>query len=301
MPFYIDDIQTDSNNASLVARDPKESVRVATTVHLAALSGEQTIDGIAVVAGNRVLVKNQNTASANGIYVCASGAWSRSLDADVSEEVTSGCRTYVEEGTANTKTQWVLTTINPIVLGSTSLVFELDTASSLHKAVSGEISGMTEKASPVGDDLLVIEDSAASNTKKRVKISNLPTGSGQQKSSNDFPLTYSTNPYYDSAAGSYTLMRDTVFRGTSAMGTPTSMKVTAWADSGGTCAVRVYDVTNSKVICSNESITNTVKTAIDLGALSNLPTGEAVWEIQIYRKVGSGGIKVYASNFQIYY
>lgn len=60
---------------------PKKAVRVATTANIT-LSGAQTIDGIAAVAGDRVLVKDQSTASANGIYVVAAGAWSRSTDMD---------------------------------------------------------------------------------------------------------------------------------------------------------------------------------------------------------------------------
>ena len=127
MPFYVSDIQTDSNAQTLAARDPKESVRAATIANLASLSGPQTIDGVSVIAGNRVLVKNQDTGSANGIYLCNAGAWTRALDADISEKMTCGCRTYAEEGTVNAKTQWVLVTVNPITLDSTSLVFERDT------------------------------------------------------------------------------------------------------------------------------------------------------------------------------
>jgi len=102
--------------------DVKDSVRAA-TVGAITLSGTQTIDDVAVVAGDRVLVKNQGTASENGIYVAASGAWSRSADADSNAEVTAGMFTFVEEGTANADSGWVLTTNNPIVVGSTSLVF----------------------------------------------------------------------------------------------------------------------------------------------------------------------------------
>jgi len=123
MTWYLGDVQTDSNTSTLSARDPKESVRVATTASIT-LSGTQTIDGISVIAGNRVLVKDQSPGSANGLYVCASGSWTRALDSDTSEKITSGCSMYVEEGTVNGKTEWVLVTVNPITLGSTTLVFE---------------------------------------------------------------------------------------------------------------------------------------------------------------------------------
>jgi hypothetical protein len=95
---------------------------VATTAAIT-LSGTQTIDGVAVVAGDRVLVKDQGTASANGIYDVAAGSWTRSSDADTSAEVTAGMYTFVEEGTVNGDVGFVLTTNNPITLGSTGLVF----------------------------------------------------------------------------------------------------------------------------------------------------------------------------------
>jgi len=102
--------------------DVKDSVRVATTANIA-LSATQTVDGVALVAGDRVLVKDQSTASANGIYVVAAGAWTRATDADTSPKVTAGMFTFVEEGTANADSGWVLTTNAPITLGTTSLAF----------------------------------------------------------------------------------------------------------------------------------------------------------------------------------
>ncbi len=102
--------------------DVKESVRVATTANIT-LSGAQTIDGVSVVAGNRVLVKNQDTASQNGIYVCAAGAWSRATDADSDAEVTAGMFTFVAEGTANADSGWVLSTNDAITVGTTALAF----------------------------------------------------------------------------------------------------------------------------------------------------------------------------------
>jgi hypothetical protein len=102
--------------------DVKGSVRAATTANIT-LSGAQTIDGVSVIAGDRVLVKDQSTASTNGIYVAAASTWSRATDADVDAEVHAGMFTFVEEGTANADTGWVLTTNNPITVGSTALAF----------------------------------------------------------------------------------------------------------------------------------------------------------------------------------
>lgn len=102
--------------------DVKASVRAATTSNIT-LSGAQTIDGVSVIAGDRVLVKDQSTGSTNGIYVAAAGAWSRSTDADADAEVHAGMFSFVEEGTVNADTGWVLSTNNPITVGSTALTF----------------------------------------------------------------------------------------------------------------------------------------------------------------------------------
>ena len=114
---YVDSVAT--------GLDVKKSVRAATTANIT-LSGAQTIDGVVLVAGNRVLVKNQTTGAENGIYdVVDPGSWVRSSDSDNSPEgeVTSGMFTFVEEGTVNGTTGWVLSTENPITLGTTALVF----------------------------------------------------------------------------------------------------------------------------------------------------------------------------------
>jgi len=104
--------------------DVKDSVRAATIGNIT-LSNTQTVDGVALAVGNRVLVKNQDTASENGIYVVASGAWTRATDADNSPagEVTSGMFAFVEQGTVNADSGWVLTTDGAITLDTTALTF----------------------------------------------------------------------------------------------------------------------------------------------------------------------------------
>jgi hypothetical protein len=120
-------------------RDFKDAVRVASTANVASLSGLLTIDGITLVANDRVLLKNQTTGSQNGIYTAASGAWSRATDADASAEVTSGMSVMVEEGTVNADTQWTLTTNNPITLATTALVFAQTGAGTTYSQSTGII------------------------------------------------------------------------------------------------------------------------------------------------------------------
>jgi hypothetical protein len=100
----------------------KESVRVATTTNLASLNGAQSIDGVTPIAGQRVLVKNQSTASTNGIYDVAAGAWTRSTDADSSGEL-EGCAVFVQEGATQSDQGFVCTTNAPITVGTTALTF----------------------------------------------------------------------------------------------------------------------------------------------------------------------------------
>jgi len=99
----------------------KASVRVATTGNIV-LSGTQTIDGVAVVVGNRVLVKDQAVPANNGIYVVSAGAWTRSTDADSGTELLQMI-VPVEDGVVNADTMWVCTANAPIVIGVTALPF----------------------------------------------------------------------------------------------------------------------------------------------------------------------------------
>jgi len=105
-------------------QDFKHSVLVATTGPIA-LNGLQTIDGVAVPAGKRVLVKDQAASKDNGPYVAAAGAWVRADDADVSVEMTPGLFVHVEQGAVNSDSVWQLTTDAPIILGTASLTFEV--------------------------------------------------------------------------------------------------------------------------------------------------------------------------------
>jgi hypothetical protein len=99
--------------------DVKGSCRVATTANIA-LTGTQTIDGVAVIAGDRVLAKNQTTPAQNGIYVVAAGAWARATDMDIWAEV-PGATAWVEEGTVNADAAWVCTSNAGGTIGTTAI------------------------------------------------------------------------------------------------------------------------------------------------------------------------------------
>jgi hypothetical protein len=101
--------------------DAKASVVAATTANIT-LSGAQTIDGISVIAGDRVLVKDQTTQANNGIYLCASGSWTRTTDADTYAELVAAY-TFVEGGTVNANNGFICTIPTSGTLGSTSITF----------------------------------------------------------------------------------------------------------------------------------------------------------------------------------
>ena len=109
----------DARSAGL---DPKASVRVATTENIS-LSGTPSIDGVSIVEGNRVLVKNQTIATQNGIYIVSASSWSRSADFDQDQEATAGVFFFVEEGVTNGDAGFVLTTDNQVTIGVTDLNF----------------------------------------------------------------------------------------------------------------------------------------------------------------------------------
>ena len=108
------------------ASDFKESCRLATTapINLATIA-LGLIDGIAPLAGERILVKDQAAPAQNGIYIASLTAWQRSADADTSAEVTSGMTTFVTEGNTQAGTFWSLITPDPIFLDVTALTFAL--------------------------------------------------------------------------------------------------------------------------------------------------------------------------------
>ena len=99
----------------------KTDVLIATTANIS-LSGTQTVDNVALVVGNRVLVKNQATQSQNGIYIVASGAWTRTTDYATWAEIYSSY-VFVQLGTANGGTGWSCTVAAGGTLGTTNITY----------------------------------------------------------------------------------------------------------------------------------------------------------------------------------
>ena len=121
--------------------DPKESVRVATTAAgtlATSFANGETVDGITLATGDRILIKTQADGSENGIYtVNASGAPTRATDFDSTTEVTAGAFTFIEEGTTNASTGFVLSTTGSITVGTTAMAFTQFSSSAVITAGTG--------------------------------------------------------------------------------------------------------------------------------------------------------------------
>lgn len=153
--------------------DSKPSVRTVSVANIT-LSGLQTQDGVSLVAGDRHLATGQTTASQNGVYVVASGAWTRATDADQTGEITPGAFWFVEEGATYGKTQWRCNNTGTVTIGTTAISIVQFGAASLYAAGNGlqltgtvfsvllpTNSGLTATASGLAIDASVVARKAA--------------------------------------------------------------------------------------------------------------------------------------------
>lgn len=121
--------------------DWKQSVRAATTTNgslSTAFAAGQVIDGVTLVTGNRILIKNQTNGAENGIYtVNATGAPTRASDANASSSMTAGVTVFISEGTTLGNSSWSITTDDTITLGTTPITFTQVAGGSLYTAGAG--------------------------------------------------------------------------------------------------------------------------------------------------------------------
>ena len=157
--------------------DVKQSVRVATTTSDAnnslstAYANGQTLDGVSLATGDRVLIKDHSTGTENGVYVVqASGAPSRAPDFDSNADVTAGAFVFVEEG-SNADQGFVLTNNGTVTIGSTSLTFAqfsgagtIGAGNGLSKTGSTLNVGGTANRISIGADTIDIDANYAGQT-----------------------------------------------------------------------------------------------------------------------------------------
>lgn len=122
-----------------------------------ALSGEQTVNGVAVVEGDRVLVKDQTDGIENGIYNVETSAWARAGDFDGNRDVVRGTLVVIPP-TLGQSFLYQVTTADPIVIGTTAIAFELlDSISP--QTVKNVIT--TAYTALVTDDVILVDDDTA--------------------------------------------------------------------------------------------------------------------------------------------
>lgn len=163
----------------------KNAVRVVTYVNTS-LTGLQTINGVSLVANDRVLVANNTAATENGIYLAASGAWTRATDADASGEIKDGTLVPVAAGATGADTLWLCTATGatPWVPGSSTSTWTQFT--SLTDLIAG--AGMTKTGNTldvvsangdltVNPDSLLINAAPKWSTPRTLTLSGDVTGS----------------------------------------------------------------------------------------------------------------------------
>lgn len=158
--------------------DYKQATRVITIANISLTGGTPNqVDGVNLSVNDRVLVIGQSTASQNGIYFVdivgsgSDGTWARSTDTNSTGELLSGTIVMVTEGVTYHDTQWKLTTDNPIVIDSTALVFEQNSAFAFGNIYANSTAVL---ATSVGDVLTLLAGNNISitgnNSSKSVTI-----------------------------------------------------------------------------------------------------------------------------------
>lgn len=143
----------------------KVPVRCCTTENIT-LSGLQTIDGVSLAAGDRVLVRNQTDAVTNGIWTASIGAWARAIDFNGTHDAVLGTEVYVQSGTVNGDLRFALTTSAPVI-GSSSLTFT---------AISGTVTLLAEEARDAA--ISAASDAAAAATAAGLAAGTAETAAG---------------------------------------------------------------------------------------------------------------------------
>lgn len=286
--------------------DVKKSVRAVARTNIT-LSGAQTIDGVSLVAGERILVVGQTDETQNGIYVVASGAWSRATDADSSAagEVSAGMFTFVEEGTTGAGTGWVLSTPGPIVLGTTDLEFTQFSEAGQVGAGAGLVANGTAidvvsgnggiVVNPDNITLTVDPNGTLAITSAGIKLADLQSGRILVGSAGNVAtavvasgdLTISNTGVFTIAADAITTTKINNLAVTSAKIALGAVGTNQLADSGVTTAkINDLAVTTDKLaadsVTSDKIANNAVGTseiaaaAVTLGKIETLATGNII-------------------------
>ena len=260
--------------------DWKASVRAATTAAVTLATGLEAgdvIDGVTLVAGDRILVKNQATGSENGIYVVqASGAPTRSTDADANAEVTASFAVFVEEGTANADSGWVLTNNGTVTVGTTALTFTQFTGLGQITAGAGLTkNGNTLDAVGTADRITVNADSIdiASTYAGQTSIVTLGTVATGTWQGNTIALLYGGTGATTAAGARSNLGATTKYAANNTLLQPTS-NVVNWAITHALntedVTVQMRELSSDALVEADVVITNSNTVTISWTSASNV-------------------------------
>jgi hypothetical protein len=257
--------------------DVKPSVKAASTASLTH-SGTQTIDGISCVAGDRVLEKNNSSPALNGIWIVASGAWTRATDMDSWTEI-PGAFCFVEQGTTNGNTGWVCTSDQGGTLGTTAITWVQFAGVGTFTAGPGLLLTGTQFSATIGSS----GGSEAWSTELDAVAALSTTGLVARTAAHTYnPRTMSapaagvtiTNPDGVSGNPTFALANDlAALEGLSATGIAVRTAADTWAQRSLTAPAAGMTISNSDGSAGNP----TFALANDLAALEGLTsTGLAV-------------------------
>ena len=195
---------TQESHHPLIKKTLQNAWNSAAITISSALNNGDTLDGVTLADGDRVLVKDQSDASENGIYVVASSP-ARSTDANSSAKVTAGLFTFVEEGTTNGDNGFVLTTNDAITLDTTNLTFTQ--FSGAGQITAGDALSKSANTLNVNDDNITLE---VNSDNLRIKgISATAVGDLLIGAASNAGYTRLTKPSGDATALTYLLSMNT--------------------------------------------------------------------------------------------
>jgi hypothetical protein len=232
----------------------KTAVQVATTANIT-LSGIQTIDGVSLSAGNRVLVKNQTNTTENGVYDVSAGAWSRSSDSDTGVELVNAFY-FVTLGSTLQATGWTQSTPGPITIGTTAIVFNQFSGAADYQAGNGLTkSGLTfnvgtASASRIvvnADDIDLATTGVVAGTYNRFTVDNYGRITTATAGTTDNLVEGTTNLFFTNARAQAAI-------------------------SGGASSIVSSNLTASRALLSDASgkVTVSAVTATEVGHLSGV-------------------------------
>ena len=252
--------------------DYKQAVRVITLSDVTLGGGAPaTVDGVNLSAGNRVLVAGQSTGSQNGLYQVqtvgagSNGTWIRSSDGNATGEIEAGMIVMVTEGDIYKDTQWKLTTNDPIVIGTTPLVFEQNSAYAfgniyangtavLANAVGGTVSFAA------GTNITIV----GNNTSKTVTFSASGGGGGGTPGGVDTNVQFNDGGSFGGTAGF------TFNKTTNAVSTTGTVSATGNIQGGNLLTGGVITATGN---VTSGNLSTTLVTATTLSATGNVQGG----------------------------